>query len=104
MRFTAVHCAWMVAGLLPVLAAAQAGKLAIPDFSDLAKKATEAVDITLDGDMLKSATQLMGAGGGHAANGQDMSSVVGGLKAITVRSFTSFLASMPRLRKTIRSL
>jgi hypothetical protein len=88
MKLTAVHCGWMVAGLLPVLALAQAGKLDIPDFSDLAKKATEAVDITLDGDMLKSASHLMGGSGGHFANGQDMSSVVNGLKAITVRSFT----------------
>jgi hypothetical protein len=88
MKITAVHCGWMLAGLLPVLAAAQAGKLVIPDFGDLAKKATEAVDITLDGDMLKSATHMMGASGDRFANGQDMSTVINGLKAITVRSFT----------------
>ena len=56
---------WMVVSLLPMLAAAQAGKLVIPDFGDLAKKATGSVDITLDGDMLKSATHLMGAAGGR---------------------------------------
>ena len=67
---------------------AQAGKLAIPDFGDLAKKATEAVDITLDGDMLKSASHMMGAGGHHNAAGADLSDVVDGLKSITVRSFT----------------
>jgi hypothetical protein len=78
----------MLVGLLPVLAAAQAGKLVIPDFGDLAKKATESVDITLDGDMLKSATQMMGAvGSGHSGD-TDVSAVVAGLKAITVRSFT----------------
>jgi hypothetical protein len=77
-----------MAGLLPVLAVAQAGKLAIPDFGDLAKKATEAVDITLDGDMLKSASHMMGAGGHHTSAGGDLSDVVEGLKAITVRSFT----------------
>jgi hypothetical protein len=80
--------AWALAGLLPVLAAAQAGKLVIPDFSDLARKATESVDITLDGDMLKSATHMMGAGGGHHSGDADLSSVVAGLKAIAVRSFT----------------
>ena len=79
---------WMVVGLLPVLAAAQAGKLVMPDFGDLAKKATGSVDITLDGDMLKSATHLMGAGGGRNSSDNDVSSLVAGLKAITVRSFT----------------
>jgi hypothetical protein len=79
---------WLVVGLLPVLAAAQAGKLVIPEFTDLAKKATESVDITLDGDMLKSATRMMGAGGGGSATQTDVSSLVSGLKAITVRSFT----------------
>ncbi|HTB68497.1 MAG TPA: DUF4252 domain-containing protein [Steroidobacteraceae bacterium] len=79
---------WMVVGLLPVLAAAQAGRLVIPDFGDLARKATESVDITLDGDMLKSATYLMGAAGGRNSGDTDLSSLVAGLKAITVRSFT----------------
>src|ERR1700733_14984806 len=73
--------------LLPVLAAAQAGKLALPDFSDLAKKATEAVDITLDGDMLKSATHMLGASPGRNSDA-DLAGLVSGLKAISVRSFT----------------
>jgi hypothetical protein len=88
MSFTLRRSAWMLAGLLPVLAAAQAGKLVIPDFSDLAKKATESVDITLDGDMLKSATHMMGGGGGRHSGDADVSGLVAGLKAITVRSFT----------------
>ena len=79
---------WMVVGLLPVLAAAQAGKLVIPDFGDLARKATNSVDITLDGDMLKSASHLMGAAGGRNGADSDVSGVVAGLRAITVRSFT----------------
>jgi hypothetical protein len=78
----------LVGLLLPVLAAAQAGKLAIPDFSDLAKKATEAVDITLDGDMLKSATHMLAGAGGRNASDADVAGLVSGLKAITVRSFT----------------
>jgi hypothetical protein len=82
MSTTLRRSGWMLVGLLPVLAAAQAGKLAIPDFGDLAKKATEAVDITLDSDMLKSATSIMGAGASP-----DVSGVVSGLKSITVRSF-----------------
>jgi hypothetical protein len=88
MSISAVRCAWIMAGVLPVLAVAQAGKLSIPDFSDLAKKATESVDITLDGDMLKSASSMMGAGAHHDGMAGDLSNVVDGLKAITVRSFT----------------
>jgi hypothetical protein len=79
--------AWVLVGLLPVLAGAQAGKLVIPDFSDLAGKATGSVDITLDGDMLKSATQMMGAVGALRSGDTDLSGVVAGLKAISVRSF-----------------
>jgi hypothetical protein len=82
MSTTLRRSGWLLVGLLPMLAAAQAGKLAIPDFGDLAKKATEAVDITLDSDMLKSATSIMGAGASP-----DVSGVVSGLKSITVRSF-----------------
>jgi hypothetical protein len=82
MSTTLRRSGWMLVGLLPVLAAAQAGKLVIPDFGDLAKRATEAVDITLDSDMLKSATSMMGGGASP-----DVSGVVSGLKAITVRSF-----------------
>jgi hypothetical protein len=88
MSISAVRCACIMAGLLPVLAIAQAGKLAIPDFGDLAKKATESVDITLDGDMLKSASSMMGAAARNNSAGGDLSSLVDGLKAITVRSFT----------------
>ena len=88
MSISAVRCAWIMAAVLPVVAVAQAGKLAIPDFGDLAKKATETVDITLDGDMLKSATNMMGAGAHHDPAGKDLSTMVDGLKAITVRSFT----------------
>jgi len=88
MSLTLRRSGWLLVGLLPVLAAAQAGKLVIPDFGDLAKKATESVDITLDGDMLKSATHLMGAAGGRNSTDTDVSSLAAGLKAITVRSFT----------------
>jgi Domain of unknown function (DUF4252) len=79
---------WMLVGLLPVLAAAQAGKLVIPNFADLAQKATGSVDITLDGDMLKSASLLLSATGARNSGDADLPSLVAGLKAITVRSFT----------------
>jgi Domain of unknown function (DUF4252) len=89
MSLTLRRSGWVLVGLLlPALAAAQAGKLVIPDFSDLAKKATEAVDITLDGDMLKSATHMLGGAGGGNSSDADVAGLVSGLKAISVRSFT----------------
>jgi len=89
MSLTLRRSGWVLAGvLLPVLAAAQAGKLVIPDFSDLAQKATETVDITLDGDMLKSATHMLGAAGARNSADTDVAGLVSGLKAISVRSFT----------------
>jgi hypothetical protein len=88
MSLTLRRSGWILVGLLPVLAAAQAGKLVIPDFSDLAKKATEAVDITLDGDMLKSASHMLGGEGGRHSSDADVAGLVSGLKAISVRSFT----------------
>jgi hypothetical protein len=89
MSLTLRRSGWvLVSLLLPALAAAQAGKLVIPDFSDLAKKATEAVDITLDGDMLKSATHMLGGAGRGNSSDTDVAGLVSGLKAISVRSFT----------------
>jgi len=79
---------WIFVAVLPVLAVAQSGRLVIPDFNDLAKKATETVDITLDGDMLKSASHFMGASGYGRSGDTDVSGIVNGLKAISVRSFT----------------
>jgi hypothetical protein len=73
---------------LPLLAWAQAGKLVIPDFSDLSRKATGSVDITLDGDMLRTATQMMGAVSAVRSGDTDVANIVAGLKAISVRSFT----------------
>jgi hypothetical protein len=46
--------------LLPMLSAAQAARLKMPDFSALAGKAKESVDISLDGDTLKMASGFLG--------------------------------------------
>lgn len=50
--------------LLPVLSVAQAARLKMPDFSGLAGKAKESVDISLDGDTLKMAGGFVGGGKG----------------------------------------
>ena len=58
------HRHWFAALLIaaPLVAHAQAARLKLPDFAGLADKAKESVDISLDGDMLKTASQFMGAG------------------------------------------
>jgi Domain of unknown function (DUF4252) len=71
--------------LVPVLSVAQAAKLKMPDLSGLAAKATESVDISLDGDMLKTAGAFMG--GGHGGD-PEMNDLINGLEGIYVKVFT----------------
>ena len=55
--------AWFAAlALLPAMAMAQGARLKLPDFSGLAGKAKESVDISLDGDTLKMAGGFLGGG------------------------------------------
>ncbi len=70
---------------LPAASFAQDGRVKLPDFSDLAKRATESVVVTLDRDMLQSAAQFMSPkdSGGDAAG-----AVISGLEGIYVRHFT----------------
>jgi len=70
---------------LPAACFAQAGRVTLPDFSDLAKRATESVVVTLDHDMLQSAIQFMGPKGGDSAAA---SAAISGLEGVYVRSFT----------------
>lgn len=70
---------------LPAACFAQTGRVKLPDFSDLAKRATESVVVTLDHDMLQSAIQF--------ANPKDSDSAaanaaISGLEGVYVRSFT----------------
>lgn len=50
---------FLVLALMPLAAAAQAARIKMPDFSGLAAKARESVDIELDKDMLRNAGSFM---------------------------------------------
>jgi hypothetical protein len=72
--------------LLPgLVSAASEPRLALPDFKDLADKATESVVITMDPSLLNMASRFMDAG-----NAQDAAAiaVIKGLQGIYVRSFS----------------
>ncbi len=70
---------------LPLAANAQAGKLQLPDFSSLAGKARESVDISLDGSMLQSAGQFLGGSGG--GNSEELKQALKGVDGIYIRVF-----------------
>jgi len=68
----------------PLSALAQAGRVQLPpELDQLAKRATDSVVVSLDGDMLHMGAQSMGSA--HAGAGAK--SVVEGLKGVYVRSF-----------------
>lgn len=72
---------------LPALAfAADPGRLQLPDFTALSKKATQSVDISLDPSLLHLASGVINNddnGNGAAVNG-----VIQGIRGIYVRSYT----------------
>ena len=72
---------------LPALAsAADPGRLQLPDFSALAKRATQSVDISLDPSLLRLASGAINSdsdGNAAAVNG-----LIQGIKGIYVRSYT----------------
>ena len=69
---------------LPVASFAQEGRVKLPDFSNLAKRATDSVVVTLDRDMLRSAGAFMNKGDQNAA----ASAAINGLDGVYVRHFT----------------
>jgi hypothetical protein len=69
---------------LPAACFAQEGRVKLPDFSALAKRATDSVVVTLDRDMLQTASEFIPKGDGNAA----ASAAISGLDGIYVRSFT----------------
>lgn len=79
---------WLVVGALAVtllpIAVAQGAKIRMPDFSGLAEKAKEAVEISLDGDQLKNASSFFA--GGRAPD-PALTEALKGLQAIYVKVF-----------------
>jgi Domain of unknown function (DUF4252) len=68
---------------MPVASLAQAGQIDLPSFDELARKATNSVNISLNPALLQLAAQYIGNDNG----GADVQAAVNGLKGIYVRSF-----------------
>lgn len=73
--------------LLPIVSVAQAAKITLPSFDALAARATETVNITLDGDTLQSAGGFLGGRSGDAARDAEVAQIVKGLEGIQIRVF-----------------
>jgi hypothetical protein len=67
--------------LPPMIAVAQPGRLVLPDFSALTKKASNAVDINLD-------PSLLGLAAGTLSADPDVKDLISGLQGIYVHSYT----------------
>ena len=80
-------CALLVLLALPAVAAAQdPGRLQLPDFTSLSKKATQSVDISLDPSLLGLASAAID--NDNAANGPAVHDLIKGIRGIYVRSYT----------------
>ena len=61
------------------------GRLALPEFSALAKKATQVVDLSLDPSELQTAASFLNSG--HDADAHTVNSVVTAMRGLYVRSY-----------------
>lgn len=86
MRFRSVLLACALLALPALSAAADPGRLQLPDFSGLARKATQSVDISLDPSLLRLAGGAISNDNG--ANGAAVNDLIQGIRGIYVRSFT----------------
>lgn len=86
MRLRSIIVASALLALPALAAAADPGRLQLPDFSALARKATQSVDISLDPSLLHLAGIAIDNDGD--ANGPAVGDLVRGLKGIYVRSYT----------------
>lgn len=89
MRFTSLIsvCALVALVTLPALASAEdPGRLQLPDFSALSKKATQSVDISLDPSLLRMASGAINSD--TNGNGAAVNDLIQGIRGIYVRSYT----------------
>ena len=86
MRFRSVISVCALLALPALASAADPGRLQLPDFSALSKKATQSVDISLDPSLLHMASGVINGNGG--GNGAAINDLIQGLKGIYVRSYT----------------
>ena len=84
LRSVTLACALLA---LPALAfAADPGRLQLPDFSALSKKAAQSVDISLDPSLLSLAKGVVSSD--DSGNGSAVNGVIQGIRGIYVRSYT----------------
>jgi hypothetical protein len=77
----------VIAGCAAAQLPAQLLQLRITGLDALAAKAKESTDITLDSNLLKMAGGFLAGAGKDSKDGQAITQLLSGLKAITVRSF-----------------
>lgn len=86
MRLRSVILTCALLALPALAAAAEPGRLRLPDLTALSKKATQSVDISLGPSLLQLAGGVIGEDGD--ANGAAVNDLIKGLKGIYVRSYT----------------
>ena len=86
MRFRSVISVCALLALPALASAADPGRLQLPDFSALSKKATQSVDISLDPSLLHLASGAINSNAD--GNGAAVNDLIRGLKGIYVRSYT----------------
>ena len=86
MRFRSVTLACALLALPTLAAAADPGRLQLPDFSALSRKATQSVDISLDPSLLRIAGGAISDDNG--SNGPAVNDLIKGIRGIYVRSYT----------------
>ena len=83
MRRKSIPVTALAMALLPLAALAQPGRLSLPDFSALARKAVQSVNVSLDASMLGLAGGILGA----SPDAASVKGLLAGLQGIYVRSF-----------------
>ena len=86
MRFRSLMLTCALLALPALAGAAEPGRLQLPDFSALSKRATQSVDISLGPSLLQLAGGVIDDDGD--ANGAAVKDLIKGLKGIYVRSYT----------------
>ena len=86
MRLRSVILTWALLALPAIALAADPGRLQLPDFAALSKKAAQSVDISLDPSLLHLATGVIGSDGD--TNGAAVNDLIKGVTGIYVRSYT----------------
>lgn len=86
MRFRSVISICALLALPALAAAADPGRLQLPDFSALSRRATQSVDISLDPSLLRMASGVIA--NANDSNGAAINDLIHGIKGIYVRSYT----------------